>query len=109
MPESTALRSDKVLDVLYSTPARFVSHAPCISGHLHPLASRPCEKCGLAIAPGSCGTSFVRFLQSGINDHVQGYEKAHGNGNHDEIDEGLSAACERVQTQEIDNRDQRSA
>ena len=46
-PESTALRSDKGLDVLYSTPARFVSLAPCISGHLRALASRPGEKCEL--------------------------------------------------------------
>ncbi|MEE9144340.1 MAG: hypothetical protein V3U06_06170, partial [Candidatus Binatia bacterium] len=46
-PESTALGSDKGLDVLYSTPARFVSLAPCISGHLRALASRPGEKCGL--------------------------------------------------------------
>ncbi len=48
LPESTALRSDKGLDVLSSTPARFVSLAPCISGHLHALASRSGEKCGLA-------------------------------------------------------------
>ena len=40
-------RSDKGLDVLYSTPARFVSRAPCISGHLRALASRSGEKCGL--------------------------------------------------------------
>ncbi len=48
LPESTALRSDKGLDVLYSTPVRFVSRVPCISGHLHALASRSGEKCGLA-------------------------------------------------------------
>ncbi len=48
-PESTALHSDKGLDVLYSTPARFVSHAHCISGHLHALASRPGEKSGLIL------------------------------------------------------------
>ncbi len=48
LPESTALRSDKGLDVLYSTPARFVSRAHCISGHLRALASRSGEKCGLA-------------------------------------------------------------
>ena len=48
LPESTAFRSDKGLDVLYSTPARFVSRAPCISGHLRALASRSDEKCGLA-------------------------------------------------------------
>jgi hypothetical protein len=47
LPESTALRSEKVLDVLSSTPARFVPRAPCISGHLRTLASRPGEKCGL--------------------------------------------------------------
>ncbi|MEE9145420.1 MAG: hypothetical protein V3U06_11705, partial [Candidatus Binatia bacterium] len=44
-----ALGSDKGLDVLYSTPARFVSHAPCISGHLFTLASRSGEKCGLVM------------------------------------------------------------
>ncbi len=44
LPESTALGSDKGLDVLYSTPARFVSRAPCISGHLRALASRSGEK-----------------------------------------------------------------
>ncbi len=47
LPESTALRSDKGLDVLHSTPARFVSRPPCISGHLRVLASRSGEKCGL--------------------------------------------------------------
>ncbi len=47
LPESTALGSDKGLDVLYSTPARFVSLAPCIFMHLRPLASRPGENCGL--------------------------------------------------------------
>jgi len=47
LPESTALRSDKELDVLYSTAARFVSRAPCIFGHLRALASRPGEKRGL--------------------------------------------------------------
>ncbi len=48
LPESTALRSDKGLDVLDSTPARFVLRAPCISGYLRALASRSGEKCGLA-------------------------------------------------------------
>jgi len=47
LSESTAFRSDKGLDVLYSTPARFVSLAPSISGHLRVLASRSGEKCGL--------------------------------------------------------------
>ncbi len=46
LPESSALRSDKGLNVLYSTSARFVSLAPCISGHLRALASRPGEKGG---------------------------------------------------------------
>ena len=46
-PESTALHSDKGLDVLSSTSACFVSRAPCISGHLHALASRSGEKSGL--------------------------------------------------------------
>jgi len=41
------LRSDKGLDVLSSTPARFVSRAPCISGQLHVLVSRSSEKSGL--------------------------------------------------------------
>jgi len=50
LSESTALRSDEGLDVLYSTPARFVSLAPCISGHLHALATRPGENAGW---PGS--------------------------------------------------------
>ncbi len=51
LPESTALRSDKGLDVLSSAPAPapFVSRAPCISGHLRALASRPGEKCGLVV------------------------------------------------------------
>ena len=49
LPESTALHSDKGLDVLSSTPARLVSLAPCISGHLHALVSRSGEKCGLGI------------------------------------------------------------
>ncbi len=37
-PESTALGSDKGLDVLYSTPARFVSLAPldCLRPELRP-------------------------------------------------------------------------
>ncbi len=48
LPESTALHSDQGLDVLYSTPARFVSRAPSISGYLRSLASRPGEKSGLA-------------------------------------------------------------
>ncbi len=47
--KSTALRSDKGLDVLYSTPALFVLRVPCISGHLRTLASRPGEKCGLEV------------------------------------------------------------
>ncbi len=47
LPESTALRADKGLDLQYTTPARFVSRAPCISGHLRALASRSSEKCGL--------------------------------------------------------------
>jgi len=46
-PGSTALRLDKGLDVLSSTPARFVSRAPCISGHLRSLASRSGDNCGL--------------------------------------------------------------
>ncbi len=46
-PKSTALGSDKGLDVLYSTPSHFVSRAPCISGYLRALASRPGEKSGL--------------------------------------------------------------
>ncbi len=49
LPESTALRSDKGLDVLNSTPARFVFRAPSISGHLRALASRPGKKCGLEV------------------------------------------------------------
>jgi predicted Zn-dependent protease len=40
--------SAKVLDVLSSTPARLCSRAPCIYAHLHALASRAGEKCGLA-------------------------------------------------------------
>jgi hypothetical protein len=56
LPESTALRSEKVLDVLSSMPARFVPRAPCISGHLRTLASRPGEKCGLS------GRFVVAFL-----------------------------------------------
>ncbi len=47
-PESAALGSDKGLDDLYRSPARFVFRAPCISGHLHALASRSSEKSGLA-------------------------------------------------------------
>jgi len=47
LPESTALHSDKELDALHSTPVRIVSRAPCISGHLHALASRSGEKSGL--------------------------------------------------------------
>ena len=47
--ESTALRSDKGLDVLYSTPALFVLRVPSNSGHLRTLASRPGEKCGLEV------------------------------------------------------------
>jgi hypothetical protein len=47
LPKSTALHSEKVLDVLSSTPSRFVPRAPCISGYLHALAARPGEKCGL--------------------------------------------------------------
>ncbi len=50
-PESTALGSDKGLDVLYSTPARFVSLAPCIFGHLHFLASCSGKKSRLAEQP----------------------------------------------------------
>ncbi|MEE9145462.1 MAG: hypothetical protein V3U06_11915, partial [Candidatus Binatia bacterium] len=47
LPESTALGSDKGLDLLSSTPARFALCAPCISGHLRSLTSRSGEKCGL--------------------------------------------------------------
>jgi hypothetical protein len=46
----TALRSEKVLDLLSSTPARFVPRAPCISRHLRALASRPGEKRGLKVS-----------------------------------------------------------
>ncbi len=49
LPESTALGSDKGLDVLTSTPACFVSLASCISVHLRALASRSGEKCGLVV------------------------------------------------------------
>jgi len=49
LPEFTALRSDKGLDFLSSTPARFVSIAPCIFSHLRSLASRYGEKCGLRV------------------------------------------------------------
>ena len=53
LPESTALHSDKGLDVLYSTAARFVSRAPSISGHLRAIASRSGEKCGLIELEGA--------------------------------------------------------
>jgi len=53
LPESTALGSDKGLDILYSTPARFVSLAPCISGYLHALAPRSGEKSGLRTPPST--------------------------------------------------------
>ncbi len=49
LPESTAPCSDKGLDVLSSTPVCFVSLAPCISGHLHTLASLSGEKSGLVL------------------------------------------------------------
>ena len=58
LPESTALRSDKGLDVLSSTPAHFVSCAPCIFRHLRSLALRSGEKCGLGIL-----LIFLLFLQ----------------------------------------------
>ena len=53
-PESMALGSDKGLDVLYSTPAHFVSLAPSISGHLRSLASCPGEKCELIVFRVCC-------------------------------------------------------
>ena len=52
-PKFTALLSDKGLDDLYRSPARFVSRALCISGHLRALASRSGEKCGLENLPFS--------------------------------------------------------
>jgi len=54
LPEFNALRSDKGLDVLKSTPALFAFHAPSISGHLRALASRSDEKCGLDPSPEIC-------------------------------------------------------
>ena len=57
LPESPSLRSDKGLDVLSSAPARFVFRAPYISGHLHALASRPGEKCGLSTLTELLGPS----------------------------------------------------
>ncbi len=56
-PESTALGLDKGLDVLTSTPARFVSRASSISGHLRALASRSGEKCGLGVPREQSGNS----------------------------------------------------
>ena len=53
LPESTAPGSDKGLDVLYKSPARFVSRAPGISGHLRVIASRSGEKCGLIELEGA--------------------------------------------------------
>ena len=50
LPESTALGSDEGLDVLLSMPARFVTHAPCISGHLCALVPRSGENCGLKLS-----------------------------------------------------------
>ena len=44
------LRSVRVLDVLSSTPARPNCRAPCLYRHLHDLASRIGEICGLASA-----------------------------------------------------------
>ncbi|PWG62488.1 MOSC domain-containing protein [Spiribacter halobius] len=50
MADSPALRSARVLDVLSSTPARQGSPAPCPARHLHALAARIGEICGLEIA-----------------------------------------------------------
>ena len=47
-PTMTALRLIRVLDVLFSAPARPNLRAPCPRGPLRPLASRPVETCGLA-------------------------------------------------------------
>ena len=43
-----ALNAVRVLDVLASTPARPDSRSPCENSHLHALASRIGETCGLA-------------------------------------------------------------
>jgi len=45
----TALRLIRVLDVLFSTPARPNLRAPCPRGPLRPLASRPVEICRLSL------------------------------------------------------------
>ena len=44
---STALRSLRLLDVLFKYACGVFSRAPCIHGPLHCLATKPCEKCGL--------------------------------------------------------------
>ena len=67
LPESTALRSDKGLDVLTSTPARFVSRASCISGHQRALASRPGEKCGLVVV--SLGSAHQKTRRPDTAEH----------------------------------------
>ena len=46
---STALRSLALLDVPSSTPALRSVATPCIQAHLRLLATKTCEKCGLAV------------------------------------------------------------
>jgi len=71
LPKSTALGSDKGLGVLSSTPAPFVSHAPCNSGHLRALASRPDENCGLA-------EKVFLFVAGELSGEIQLYEIRNG-------------------------------
>ena len=47
LPIFAALNTARVLDVPTGTPARPDSRSPCEYRHLHALASRPGEKCGL--------------------------------------------------------------
>ncbi|PWG65382.1 hypothetical protein DEM34_01150 [Spiribacter halobius] len=64
LADSPALRSARVLDVLSSTPARPGSRAPCPARHLHALASRIGEICGLASRRVAAPTLPTRLLAS---------------------------------------------
>ena len=61
---STALRSLRLLDVLFKYACGVFGRAPCIHGTLHLLATKPREKCGLAWLPDYADFTFhpLEFL-----------------------------------------------
>ena len=65
-----ALNAVRVLNVLSSTPARPNSRSPCENSHLHALASRSGEKCGLNTRVGDGFGPVARKMSTGVAEHV---------------------------------------